>query len=171
VVNFRRNLLAALAILMCNGTVADVEDDYILKSWREGEVAFPAPPGEGSLREFYVSAAAANRFFVDTATLSIGADGVVRYVLVVLTQGGARNVSFEGMRCETRQWRIYATGRADGSWSKARHENWSPVRDEAVNRYHAALFLDYFCSGGVIVSKIGDLRNAFMRPATLQANP
>lgn len=168
---FRRTLVAALAVLVCNGVSADVEDDYIRQSWREGEVAFPAPPVDSSLREFYVSAVAENRFFVDMSTLGVGADGVVRYVLVVLTQGGARNVSFEGMRCETREWRIYASGRADGSWSKARSENWSPVREAAVNRHRAVLFLDYFCPGGVIVRNVGELRNAFRRPASLQANP
>jgi hypothetical protein len=171
VFDFRRIFIASLMVLVCNGVSADVEDDYIRQSWQEAEVVFPAPPEEGGLREFYVSAVAENRFFVDTSTLSIGADGVVRYVLMVLTQGGARNVSFEGMRCETREWRIYASGRADGSWSKARSDSWSPVRDAAVNRHRAVLFLDYFCPGGVIVSKVGELRNAFKRPATLQANP
>lgn len=169
--DLRRSLMTALAVFFCSGVIADVEDDYIRKSWQEGEFVLPDPPREGSLREFYVSAMAENRFFVDTATLSIGADGVVRYVLLVLTHGGARNVSFEGMRCDTREWRIYASGRADGSWSKARSDSWLPVRDAAVNRHRAVLFLDYFCQGGVIASNLGDLRNAFSLPAVLQANP
>ncbi len=169
--DFRRSLVVALALLLSNGVIADVEEDYTRQAWREAEVAFPAAPVEGALREFYVSAVAENRFFVDTSTLSIGADGVVRYVLVVLTHGGARNVSFEGMRCETREWRIYASGRADGSWSKARSDSWSAVREAAVNRHRAVLFLDYFCPGGVIVGNVGQLQNAFKRPATLQANP
>jgi hypothetical protein len=171
VFNFRRSLLAILVFLMSNGVIADGEEDYTRQAWREVEAAFPTAPVDGALREFYVSAVAENRFFVDTSTLSIGADGVVRYVLVVLTHGGARNVSFEGMRCETREWRIYASGRTDGSWSKARSDSWSPVREAAVNRHRAVLFLDYFCPGGVIVSNVGELRNVFKRPATLQANP
>ena len=169
--DFRRSVMTAVVVFFCGSAIADVEDDYIRKSWQEGEVAFPAPPREATLHEFYVSEVAENRFFVDTATLSIGTDGVVRYVLVVLTPAGARNVSFEGMRCETRQWRIYASGRSEGSWSRARSENWSPVREAALNRHRAVLFLDYFCPGGVIVRNIGELRNAFMQPATLQANP
>lgn len=151
--------------------MADVEDDYIRKSWRESEVAFPVRPNESALREFYVSAVAENRFFIDTATLNIGADGVVRYVLVVLTHGGARNVTFEGMRCETGEWRIYASGRSDGSWSRARSENWSPIREAAVNRHRAALFVEYFCPGGVIASDVGELQSVFKRPVFRQANP
>lgn len=169
--DFRRSLLLVLTCLACSGGVADVEDDYIRQSWREGGVTFPSPPIEDGLREFYVSAVAENRFYIDTSTLSVGADGVVRYVLVVLTQGGARNVSFEGIRCETREWRLYASGRADGSWSKARSEKWSPVREAAVNRHRAVLFLDYFCPGGVIVRNVGELRSVFKRPPGLQANP
>lgn len=171
VVDFRRILMAVLMVLASKGVSADVEDDYIRQSWREAEVTFPAPPVDGSLHEFYVSAVAENRFFVDMSTLSIGADGVVRYVLVVLTQGGARNVSFEGMRCETREWRIYASGRTDGSWSRARSDSWSPVREATVNRHRAVLFLDYFCPGGIIVRNVGELRNAFRRSNALQLTP
>lgn len=164
------HVLLLLMALLTSPVRADAEDDYARQSWREGEVVLPAAPAESSLREFYVSAVAENRFFVDMATLSVGADGVVRYVLVVLTHGGARNVSFEGMRCETRQWRIYASGRGDGSWSKARRDDWLPVREAAVNRHHAVLFLEYFCPGGVIVDNVGTLRSAF-RPRSIQANP
>ncbi|MCL2345947.1 MAG: CNP1-like family protein, partial [Desulfobulbus sp.] len=77
--------------------------------------------------------------------------------------GGARNVTYEGMRCQTREWRVYASGRADGSWSKARRAEWLPIRDEAVNRYHAALFLDYFCVGGNIVDDADTARKALRR--------
>lgn len=169
---WRKALAVILAAVCCSGAAfADVEDDYARQSWREGEVVFPAPPSASDLREFYVSAVAENRFFVDLSTLNVGGDGVVRYVLVVLTQGGARNVSFEGMRCETREWRLYASGRADGSWSRARNESWFPVREAAVNRHRAVLFLDYFCPGGVIVRNVGELKRALQRPAATPSNP
>lgn len=160
--------LAAAAVF----AAPDVESDeeYLPKVWKELEVDFPAAPVESSLQSFYVSAAASNQFFVDLATLTVGADGVVRYVLVILTPGGVRNVTYEGMRCETREWRVYALGRADGAWSKARRNDWSRIRDEYVNRYHAALFLDYFCPGGVIVNSEDEARKA-LRRTTVQVTP
>lgn len=168
----RRCLVALVAMASCGGALADTDDDYdfVPKQWQESEVVLPAAPEEGRLQSFYVSAVAQSRFFIDPATLTVGEDGVVRYVLVVLTPGGARNVTFEGMRCTTRERRVYASGRSDGSWSKARQVEWVPVRDVYVNRHHAALYLDYFCPGGVIVSSVAEAREA-LRRTTVQTTP
>ncbi|GBG01929.1 hypothetical protein AZSI13_12560 [Azospira sp. I13] len=129
------------------------EDDYDRKSWQEMEAQLPPPPQEANLVPFYVSATATSTFRIDTSTLSLGKDGVVRYVLVVETPGGARNVSFEGLRCETQERRLYAFGRPDGTWSKARSNQWQLIENKTVNRHHAALSRDYFCPGGVSIWK------------------
>jgi hypothetical protein len=88
---------------------------------------------------------------------------VVRYVLVVQAAGGARNVSFEGMRCETRERRVYASGRPDGSWSRSRNQDWQRIRDVPANRQHTALYYDYFCPGGSVVASIAAALEAFRR--------
>ncbi|MCL2636316.1 MAG: CNP1-like family protein [Betaproteobacteria bacterium] len=163
----RRCLLLLCGFLVCVAgwaAAADDEDDaYLPKAWKELDIALPPPPVEGNLLPIYLNEVARNTFLVDTESLRVDADGVVRYVLVVLTPGGARNITYEGMRCETREWRVYASGRSDGGWSKARRVEWLPVRDEYVNRYHAALFLDYFCVGGIIVDNADAARKALRR--------
>lgn len=141
---------------------ADFEEDYESKQWQEVEVTLPEAPKERNLVSFYVSAATSNRFYIDASTLSVGSDGVVRYVLLVLSPEGGRNVTFEGMRCESRERRIYASGRLDGSWSKARKNEWVRIQDAYANRHHAALFLDYFCPFGNIVRNAAEARNALM---------
>lgn len=135
---------------------ANFEEDYEIKNWQEIAVQIPAAPKEENLLPFYVSAVTDHKFLVDLASISVGSDGVVRYTLVVLTSGGARNISFEGMRCETRESRVYAFGRANGTWSKSRSNEWAKVRQLDVNRHHAALFLDHFCPGGVIIHRRED---------------
>lgn len=153
-------LLLATFAATSSSALADFDEDYESKQWQEIEVVLPPPPKESDLQPFYVSAATSNQFFIDMSSLSVGADGVVRYVLLVLSPEGGRNVTFEGMRCESRERRIYAAGRKDGSWSKARKNEWVRIQDAYANRHHAALFLDYFCPFGNIVRDAAEARNA-----------
>lgn len=155
-------LIAALC-LGGGAYAASDEDDDLPKGWQEKTVTFPSAPAESAWMPFFVSAATDNRFFVDGGSISVDEDGVVRYVLKVQTVGGARNVSYEGMRCETREWRLYATGRLDGSWSPSRAKNWQRIVDVPQNRQHAALFLEYFCPGGGIVRSADEARDALKR--------
>lgn len=160
-----RDLGLFLAIFLCMASPgrADFEEDYESKKWQEMEVQLPASPKQENLLSFYVSAATSNRFFIDGSSLSVGADGVVRYVLVVVSPEGGRNVTFEGMRCEARERRIYASGRLDGTWAKTRKNEWVRIQEAYANRHHAALFLDYFCPVGVIVRNADEARSALVR--------
>ncbi len=115
--------------------------------WQELEIEMPPPPEEASLREFQVVAASTNRFFIDESSLSVGEDGVVRYVLVVRAAGGAESVVFEGVRCATAERRIYAMGRADGEWAPARSSDWRRLGGAGYNQASAVLAQDYFCDG------------------------
>ena len=161
-------LLALLLLLLqgavsCPSALAEDDGDDEQKPWQEIEVQFPPAPVRSNLLPLYVSAATANKFYVDGATLSVGTDGVIRYVMVVETPEGGRNVTFEGMRCEARGRRIYASGRLDGTWSKARKSEWERIQDAYANRQHAALFLEYFCPNGISVRSAAEARDALVR--------
>ncbi len=158
-----RSVAACCMAILSSPLLADFDEDYDSKRWQEVEVQLPAPPRQDRLLPFYVSAVAENRFYVDASSLSVGSDGVVRYILVILTPQGGRNVSYEGMRCETRERRIYASGRADGSWSKSRNNDWVRIADQLVNRHHAALYLEYFCPIGIAVRSPEEARDALLR--------
>lgn len=158
-----RSVAACCMAILSSPLLADFDEDYDSKRWQEVEVQLPEPPRQDRLLPFYVSAVAENRFYVDGSSLSVGSDGVVRYVLVIVTPQGGRNVSYEGMRCETRERRIYASGRADGSWSKSRNNDWVRIADQLVNRHHAALYLEYFCPIGIAVRTPEEARDALQR--------
>ncbi len=138
------------------------QSDEDEKPWQELEIEPPAFPKKENLVEFYVSAVTTNKYLIDASTLAVGADGVVRYVLVVQTSGGATNVSFEGMHCKEMRWKHYATGRSDGTWSKSRAAriDWRPIENKTVNRHHAALSRDLFCPMGNAIFTADEGRNA-----------
>lgn len=131
-------------------TKFDVEFDDE-KPWVELQSQLPAYPAEGDYLPFYVSAATPNQFYIDQKSISIGEDAVVRYTLIVKSPGGALNISFEGIRCATGERKLYAFGRSDGSWSKARNSKWEAIAYKDRNRYHHVLHDDFFCKGSTPV--------------------
>lgn len=135
------------------------------KPWSEMAAELPAYPQAANLVEVDVSSATRHRHFVDTASISVGEDKVVRYTMVIEAAGGARNVSFEGMRCETGERRLYAYGQPDGSWSKARSAGWEPIRFRSVRSYHKALYEDHFCPDGITVRDVRTAVRSLQRGA------
>ena len=121
------------------------------KPWVELSAQLPPTPKAENLVEFNVSSATRNRHFVDTASISVGEDKVVRYTVVIEAVGGARNVAFEGLRCATGERRLYAYGHPDGTWSKARNAQWEDIKFRSLLSYHKALYEDYFCPDGINV--------------------
>jgi hypothetical protein len=141
-------ICGGLAALVCfSGTAGAGLFSGPDPDWKEGEYTLPAPPREAALREFHVGSNSPNRFMIDEDSLSVGDDGVVRYVMVVHSAAGATSATFEGIRCEVGGWRMYATGRPDGQWAKTRDAGWQPIIDTAYNRPRAALARDHFCDG------------------------
>ena len=98
------------------------------KKWVELEARLPDYPHAQNLIEFDAGAATSNRYYVDGSTLSVGEDGVVRYVVVVKTSGGATNVNYEGIRCGAKERKLYAFGRSDNIWGKSRTLAWRSIR-------------------------------------------
>jgi hypothetical protein len=88
---------------------------------------------------------------------------VVRYTVVIEAAGGAKNVSYEGLRCETAERRLYAYGHADGTWSRARNGGWEGIRLRSLLSYHKALYEDHFCTDGVNVRNAGEAVHSLRR--------
>lgn len=130
------------------------------KKWVELEARLPDYPKLQDLIEFDAGAAANNRYFVDGSSLSVGADGVVRYVVVVKASGGATNVNFEGIRCRAKERKPYAFGRNDNTWARSRTQEWLPIRPGS---YQAVLFKEYFCPRNSVIFKTEEGVDALRR--------
>jgi hypothetical protein len=154
-------IAAALAASVCPALAQwrewDADFDADRKPWKELEARIPSYPTTGDLVPFDVGGASPHRFYVDARSLSVGEDGVVRYTLVIKAAGGATNVTFEGIRCELRQQKYYAVGRADGSWVRAHNPQWRRIESQDVNRHHSVLYADAFCSGKQPHKSVGEV--------------
>ena len=90
------------------------------KPWIEQMTQFPAFPEAKNLMAFDAGAVTSNQYLVDTTSIKIGKDGVIRFTLVIKSSANATNVSYEGLRCATSERKLYALGRDDRTWAQPR---------------------------------------------------
>lgn len=140
-------LLAGSAMAQSQSFLGD-EEVGKLKLWEEVALQLPAVPKTDALLPFAIMPKTSQSFSIDPNALTLGTDGVVRYTLVAQSRAGASSISYEGMRCDTFEKKLYAFGRTDGSWSRARQDAWQPIFKNGANRQHVTLAQDYFCSDG-----------------------
>ena len=159
-------LARALAVLFALAAVCPAAaqlfggNDEDKQPWVELETKPPAYPKDGKLLQFDARSVTPHRFFLDTESILLGDDGVVRYALVVRAAGGASNVSYEGLRCDVRQYKIYAVGRRDGSWAPARDPQWRDIDFRNANRPQSTLHDGILCQGRAPVKSAKDAVNA-----------
>jgi len=138
----------------------DPAQDAGEQSAEERDLQMPPFPKEEDLVGVGLNGTGSFDYFVDVQSVGVGADGVVRYVLVARSTGGATNVEFEGIRCKDRSRKLYALGRADRTWAPARSSRWTPISELPVNKIEAILHDSYFCPFRIIVRDADEARKA-----------
>jgi len=128
---------------------ADENDPDAPRVWMESEVKIPDAAPSTELKPFFVSGNTPLTFAIDAKSLTIGKDDVIRYVIVITSPSGAKQVNYEGLRCEKYEWRLYATLQGDDKWVKTPNSRWQAVRGNTYNRYHSALIQDAFCENSI----------------------
>lgn len=147
-------LCAGALLLLSPGAQAQLTTE---QDWQEGDI--PTPPAFmlADLAPFVASVNSELRFGVAPASLSVGADGVVRYVVVARSPTGALNVAFEGLRCKTGEMKTYArwsptdsaakaSSSADGTWRLVNQPEWRDLSSPGA-RPALALARQAFCDG------------------------
>ena len=147
------------------GMTEDIGGVMEEKQFKEIEVALPPYPAESGLLEFQPRRNSKNRFYVERNSISIGADRVVRYSAVIESPSGALTTGYEGMRCKTSEYKVYAYGIKNGEWTKARDSQWRKI-PRASPDFRFALYKDYFCDLEAIAG-----RNEKDLIANLKGNP
>lgn len=121
-------------------------DPFAPMVFKEGVTKLPQnPPTPSALLPFYVSQHTVFKFAVDTSSIQIGADGVTRYTVVMTNPNGDQQTQYEGIRCDTFQWRLYGTLES-GGWKENPLSTWKSIQSNVANRYQAALAQGAFCN-------------------------
>lgn len=134
----------------------------------------PYPTVKEQWIPFETTALSKNRFYIDRGSLEVAEDRSIRYVLVVESPSGVRNVSYEAMRCSSADVKTYAWGTSEGKWYPARDPQWQPIRADRMNGQHATLFERYFCEAASAARTAADIAQLMQqkdRRSSTNANP
>ena len=104
----------------------------------------PPYPQDSALLEFIPRRNSSFHFYVDRDSLSIGADRVIRYSVLARSPSGAVTVSYEGMRCKTSEYKVYALGTHGTQWATPSEMLWRKIPRTSAD-FRFALYKDYFC--------------------------
>ena len=107
------------------------------EAWKEkGSVQPPPWPNDADLVEFRISDRTSPfRHYIDTKSLSVDAQQIVRYTVVVKSASGGSNVAYEGIRCTPNgSFRTYAYG-SEGRFQPAAGDDWRDVNANGVPLY------------------------------------
>ena len=131
-----------IALLLAAATAqAQVPADH--PDWREAE----APPAPALKLEGLIPldiSGSALRFGIAPSSITVGEDGIVRYVVVATSATGVVNAIYEGIRCDNGQFKVYARHNAAGGWNVVKDAKWRPVQDQ---RYTQVIARTGACMG------------------------
>jgi hypothetical protein len=113
--------------------------------WKEAEV--PPPPALRTTGLIEIDSPRSDlRFAVDPASITLGKDRIVRYVVVARSAGGAVTGIYEGLHCKTAEAKVYARHNAGSGWAPAQDPQWRSIHAPP----HLAYSLPIARQGGCI---------------------
>jgi hypothetical protein len=114
-------LALAGACVAVSAQVAPADPD-----WKEVDAPPPPPLRTSGLIPVDVPGTSL-RFGVDPASVTVGPDRIVRYVIVATSSSGTVNAMYEGIRCDAGEVKVYARHNPDSGWVPSRSAEWQPL--------------------------------------------
>lgn len=133
----RRILALALAGACAAAAAQNIPADPSV-DWKEAEAPPPPPVRTSGLIAVDVRGSGL-RFGVDPKSITVGTDGVVRYVVVATSSSGTVNAMYEGLRCSSGEVKVYARHNPDSGWVATRESEWVTVFQSASARHSLAI--------------------------------
>ncbi|HEX7889723.1 MAG TPA: CNP1-like family protein [Ramlibacter sp.] len=114
--------------------------------WKELEAPPPPPLRTTGLIPLEITGSSL-RFGVDPASISVGSDSIVRYVVVATSSTGTTNAIYEGLRCGSGEVKVYARHNPDSGWVPAKDSPWQVLQSTANYRYSLYVARNGACFG------------------------
>ena len=137
------------------------------------EIEVPPPPAyhkEGLITVDMPSSSSLT-YGLDPDTLSIGSDGVMRYVMVAYSPSGSVNALYEGLRCETAEVKTYARSSEPGHWTAVQQPKWRRIENSAASRHALALAKRGVCDTTRLAVKNASEMIQLLRTPTTSQTP
>lgn len=131
--------------------------------WVESD-APPAPAFDlGKLIDVDVDAKGSLRYGIDPSTVQIGKDGVVRYVMVARSSTGAMTAMYEGLRCGTGEYKLYARYNVD-KWTPVGTAEWKSLWESTRIKHPLAFARQGGCDGRAPPTSVRDVVRRLKSP-------
>jgi hypothetical protein len=88
--------------------------------------------------------------------------------MVGVSSSGAKNISYEAIRCDTYEKKLFAFGRTDGTWSMSRRNEWDEISNKGINKQHSTLAWDFVCDGTSVAGPVDKILLRIRRNESLK---
>jgi hypothetical protein len=124
-------------------------DESLVEPWMEQETTIPDPPELDSLHELRADGLPPGfRLFLDIDRITVDPeDGIIRLWMMLRSSAGHENISYEGYRCITGEYRVYAYAnlQRDPPVRALTRSTWRKARGERSTYYRKELLRHYLC--------------------------
>ena len=107
--------------------------------WQESEAPPPPALRTQGLVPVEVRRTGSMEFGVDSASITVGSDRVVRYVVVARSPSGTVNGMYEGIRCDTGEVKVYARHNPSSGWVRVSDPQWQNIFTTANSSHSLAI--------------------------------
>lgn len=122
------------------------EPEEAEKPWQEEQVLLPPFPSARDLIPLRAETGETDyRYYIDVNSVSLTADEVLRYTIIIQSPAGASNIIYEGIRCATQEVKTFAYGTRDGRFERMPDPVWTYFYSKGVMGYRRALVEIYVC--------------------------
>jgi hypothetical protein len=135
-----------------------------IDEWKEDTIAIPEYPHDRNLVAVPMAPGDTLKLYVDRISLKRGQDGVWRATLVLESAAGARSAYYDGLRCETREYKTYAVGPVGGRLEPLKQPSWQPIPNLSLNAFRWRLLQYYACDGNATARTPRDFLENLNKP-------